>query len=200
MNADQYTQLKAYLFDNGYDEEINWCENVKAPTTPEDFASEYIFVVCNSGMKAQIARKIYQKIINNFPGSASDVFNHKGKCDAIDYVCINRIKLFNDLKLLLDSSNNNDVLAWLKSLPWIGDITKYHLAKNYGLDVAKPDRWLMRVAEKANKSVDKLCEELGLITGDRVATVDYVIWRGCNIGIVDTSGDTIIINVSATHA
>jgi hypothetical protein len=39
-----------------------------------------------------------------------------------------------------------DPLGVLQSLPYIGPVTCYHLAKNIGLQVAKPDHHLTRLA------------------------------------------------------
>lgn len=73
-------------------------------------------------------------------------------------------------------------VAYLRSLPWIGDITCWHLAKNYGHDVAKPDRHLVRIA--GDEGVHGLCARLARESGDRVATVDLVIWRAANLGMI----------------
>jgi hypothetical protein len=37
-------------------------------------------------------------------------------------------------------------LEYLGSLPWIGAITKYHAARNFGVDCVKPDIHLTRLA------------------------------------------------------
>jgi len=74
-------------------------------------------------------------------------------------------------------------MAFLASLPWIGEITKYHLGKNLGtLDTAKPDRHLVRIA--GAEGAHALCARLARATGDKVATVDVVIWRAANLGLL----------------
>ena len=84
------------------------------------------------------------------------------------------------------------------SLPWIGDITKYHLAKNLGANVAKPDRWLVRLADAEKTTVDQLCRRLAIATGDRVATVDVVLWRACAVGVLVIDGGMISVASSGT--
>lgn len=80
----------------------------------------------------------------------------------------------------------DDKLAFCESLPWIGGITKYHLAKNFGADVAKPDVHLKRLADAAGCTAQALCDRLARETGYRVGTVDVVLWRACAIGLVDS--------------
>ena len=56
------------------------------------------------------------------------------------------------------------------------------LAKNLGVDTAKPDRHLVRVAEATGyASPASLCEHLARMVGDTVAVVDLVIWRFATI-------------------
>ena len=45
---------------------------------------------------------------------------------------------------------------------------------------------LERVASHYQTTPDALCMALAAATGDRVATVDVVIWRACNLGIVNS--------------
>jgi hypothetical protein len=66
----------------------------------------------------------------------------------------------------------------LKALPYIGPVTAYHLAKNLGLPVAKPDRHLQRLAVSlCYPDAHALCREIAAITGDPPQVVDLVFWR-----------------------
>jgi hypothetical protein len=127
-------------------------------------------------MKNQIAQKIWLKVrpVVEAGGSASEVFGHKGKAAAIDRVWRDRSEL------LFQYLEAADKMEFLRRLPWIGGITCWHLAKNYGLDVAKPDRHLVRIA--GEEGTHAMCERLARESGDRVATVDLVIWRAANQG------------------
>jgi len=71
---------------------------------------------------------------------------------------------------------------YLRQLPFMGPATSFHLAKNLGLDVVKPDRHLVRIAEATGHSTpDELCQEIAREVGDRVAVVDLVLWRYANL-------------------
>jgi hypothetical protein len=107
-------------------------------------------------------------------GSAHDVFGHKGKASAIDQVYRDREHLLQEYLRVPD----NEKIVWLRTLPWIGDITCWHLAKNYGFDCAKPDRHLARIA--GSEGPHAMCARLSRETGYRIATVDYVLWRAAN--------------------
>lgn len=73
-------------------------------------------------------------------------------------------------------------IVYLDSLPMIGPITKYHLARNIGLDYAKPDRHLIRLAEKFGyPDIQVMCTKLSAYSGWRIGTVDVILWRYCNM-------------------
>lgn len=86
------------------------------------------------------------------------------------------------IKALQKRTINELRTAYLETLPWIGKITKYHLARNLGIDVAKPDRHLMRLSEKFGfASVQEMCENISRKTGDRIGLVDLILWRDANL-------------------
>jgi hypothetical protein len=196
LTADVYVELVRLLDDRGYGGDRLWSQSVKPPETPEDFVREYVWVVLNSGMKNTIARKIMDRVwpVVSAGGSASTVFGHPGKAAGINRVWRDRKMLFGALhsKLADDPVGLPD---WCQTLPWVGKITKFHLAKNLGADVAKPDRWLERLASCEGDTVDSLCSRLALETGDRVATVDLILWRACATGLL-VVGETISLSQS----
>jgi len=180
--------MLVHLLDKQAVDDIMWAENLSPPESALEFAIEVIFVICNSGMKNTIAQKIYDKVMIalNDGKSASTVFKHEGKTKAIDYIWRNRYKLFTHLELLFDIASVEDILIWLEDLPWIGKITKYHVAKNFGIDVAKPDVHLQRLADIEGTTVQKMCKRLSTETKYRTATVDTILWRACANGVMNS--------------
>lgn len=162
--------------------DIEWSENCGPPANAEDFASEAIFVICNSGMKNTVARLIYDRIMPSVVAerSAGEGFGHKGKVAGIDAIWRDREALFQAFMAA------DDKVEFCASLPWIGGITKYHLAKNFGAQVAKPDVHLQRLADREGVSCQALCERLATVSGYKVATVDLLLWRACAVGILDS--------------
>src|SRR3546814_10727089 len=81
-NLNLFNELITRLSDAGYaSDDIQWAENTKPPEHAEEFATETIFVICNSGMKHTIARKIFDKCMEAIANgvSCATVFGHKGK-------------------------------------------------------------------------------------------------------------------------
>lgn len=180
MSPVQYMDLKAAIIDRGYAEEIDWAQSIRPVSDPMDFWTEYAWVVLNSGMKEQIARMIWEKVrpVVHGGGTASSVFGYRAKARGIDLVFTARHHLLRTYRATPDAEK----MGWLRTLPFIGPITVFHLAKNYGFDCAKPDRHLVRIA--GAEGTHALCARLAAATGDRIATVDLVIWRAANLGIV----------------
>ena len=181
MPPSRYHELRAAVVAAGYEHDIDWAQNVKAPETAEDFASEVIWVILCSGMKEQVARIIQERVWAAIRGGLpvkGNVLGKSGKADAIDTIWRDRGALFAAFQA------SGDKVEFGLSLPWIGNITKWHLAKNLGVDCAKPDVHLERVAVHYGTTPANLCRDLAASTGDRVATVDLVIWRACNLGIL----------------
>jgi hypothetical protein len=81
---------------------------------------------------------------------------------------------FEELKVnLID-----DFFGLAPTLPFIGSITARHLAKNLGIDAAKPDRHLARLAVQFGYgSVDEMCSTISDVTGDSLSVTDIVLWR-----------------------
>lgn len=181
MTPERYMDLKREIIARGHADEIDWAETVKPVADSLTFWREYTWVILNSGMKNQVARKIADKVYPAVEGggSAATVFGHKGKCAAIDRGWREREVWFQTYwRLTTDAAK----MEFLRELPWIGGITCWHLAKNLGANVAKPDRHLVRIA--GAEGTHALCERLSNVTGDRIATVDLVIWRAANLGLV----------------
>lgn len=182
-----YVGLRADLITVGGQEEIDWANNVSPPVEAISFARECIFVICNSGMKAQVAKPIFDRVMVELQAgrSANGAFGHKLKAAGIDQVWQSRDRLFTRYCDAVDK------LAFLVTLPFIGDITKFHLAKNFGIQCAKPDRHLDRIAKILGMEPQSLCELIAARHDDSVACVDLVIWRACNLNLIDSDGEAL---------
>lgn len=184
ITIEQFRAVLAALGEQGK-ADMEWSEFLGPPATAEDFASEAIFVICNSGMKNTIARTIYDRAMAAIGEGRSvlEVFGHKGKAAAMDAIWADRKVL---LAMYRACATDADRLEMLEALPWIGPITKFHLAKNFGANVAKPDVHLQRLADREGCTAQALCERLGADVGLRAATVDVLLWRACANGIIDS--------------
>lgn len=167
----------------GYSDIIEWSETIQPPTCPDDFARRVVFVICSSGMSAAAAEAIYEKCVAALDGdeTASSVFPHPGKAAAIDIVWRDRKDLFDSFL------SDDDALAFCAELPFVGPVTRYHLAKNLGADVAKPDVHLARLAKREGVTPQQLCQRLAAATGYRAATIDTILWRACAAGVLNST-------------
>jgi len=180
MDLATFRELNQKVIRAGYQNEIDWQQRVCQCQDFSEFAWQTIWVIISSGMKNQVARVIEERVIEAWQNGhpLSGAFKHKGKVKAIEYILDNQEALYKNY-LVAD-----DKLAYLEALPYIGQITKYHLAKNLGEDVVKPDRHLVRIAAQYNKTPDDLCAGLAKQLGCKKATVDIIIWRAANLGYV----------------
>lgn len=185
MDETTYVLIRDKLIGEGHKRDYDYFNASRLCKDSDQFFSIYAFVVCNSGMKAQIAGPIFKRIIDclNEGGDISTVFGHKLKVKAIKEVLAKRHELFSQF-CETQFEDTGAILDFCESLPHIGRITKYHLAKDLGCDVAKPDRHLVRIAAKYGVTAEELCKKLSDETGDRIAAVDFILWRAANLGIL----------------
>ena len=176
----RFRLLEAALIKRGFGPSIEWTEALRPPENADAFAEAAIYVVCNSGMANTVAQAIFERCMAALQdgGLASDVFGHPGKRAAIDCIWAERAELF---AAYLEA---DDKLAQLQTLPFIGEITALHLAKNLGANVAKPDVHLERLARREGVSSQELCARLAAETGYRAATIDTVLWRACALKVL----------------
>lgn len=192
----KYKLVKQLVCDEGFEREITWQSNIDFNSLNESvFLRELAWVVLSCGMKEQIVRKKFglisecffhwssaKKIVNNKDEcfrNAFKIFHHQRKIAAI-IISSGIIKEmgFHHLKQQI----KENPFEILRKFPYIGKVTVFHLAKNIGLDVAKPDRHLVRIADyEGFNNVQDFCKKISLITGDSVSVIDIVFWRFANL-------------------
>ncbi len=178
----RFRRIERALEEAGYVADNAWAEQLRPPVDADQFAEAAVYVIVNSGMQYSVAQDIFGRCIEALwaRGSARRVFGHVGKVRAIDQIWKHRKELFDAYRLA------NDKLEFCQSLPWIGPVTSHHLAKDLGVDAAKPDVHLSRLARRDKTSVARLCARLARQTGYRLATVDTILWRACATGILNS--------------
>ncbi|MHB1709742.1 MAG: hypothetical protein ACYCT2_09755 [Thermoplasmataceae archaeon] len=192
----KYYFAKAAVIASGYIHEIEWQNSLNLGELNEtSFLKELAWVILSTGMKEQVIRGIFPKIsICFFDWESAEMINlkqeecffkafrlfrNKRKISAIiESAKITTTFGFKELKEHLSRGD----FRVLNMFPYIGPITTYHLAKNLGLQVAKPDRHLSRISATLGYSdAQDLCCDLSMITGDKVSVVDMVLWRFANL-------------------
>jgi hypothetical protein len=192
MDIEQYKHIRATIAASQFREDIVWAEGVRAPETALLFAREHCFVVCNSGMNFKSGTAIFNRVwdaLTHGRDPYPKCLNNEPKCRAMRRVYRDRVSLFKEWQALQGRTDAVGKLRWLMRLPYIGEITRFHLAKNFGVDVAKPDRHLVRIAAHFQTDPHSLCARLSQESGDRINTVDVVLWRAAATGIISTYTD-----------
>jgi hypothetical protein len=184
ISLGKYLKLKERLLDSNYADEVDWAENIQPCTSYHRFAEEFIWVVLNSGMRAQVALTIWKRLVAAIQEKQPLItaFGHKGKVGAMERMLSQEgVEWFEEYQAL---PTDAEKIQFLESLPHIGSTTKWHLAKTLGVDCMKPDRHLVRLGGGQKTEAMLMCKELAKQTGDRIATVDAVLWRAANLGWV----------------
>ena len=190
--ARSYLDAKDVVIGAGYEHELTWQqEAADVPVEESDLLAEAAWVILNSGMRESVIRPLFARIAVTFcdfesceriismesgcRDSALAVFRHPRKIDAIlAFVrATSRIGAPEMLRRIRYEGPES-----LYALPFFGPATARHLAKNIGVEVAKPDRHLRRLADWLGfGDPQQLCHQLADVTGDSVAVVDVVLWR-----------------------
>lgn len=193
MNATTfYRRAKLEVLNLGYSEEIAWQTNQSPQLVGEqEFLREAAWVVYCSGFRESIVRQYFDFISLCFCdwASADEIAQKRHQCVAAAMpVLRNRRKheAVAEIAALVAASGfenfKNRLIAapidTLRVLPFMGEVTSLHLAKNLGFDVAKPDRHLLRLqAYLGFPDVGAMCDAIAKTSGDPVRVVDVVLWR-----------------------
>lgn len=188
-----FEEAEGFLRLNGFGWEIDWCDN--RPCLDEmnerDVLREYAWVVFNSGMRNSVIEAKWNDLLKAFRyfhvdeilenqdevlNNALRVFGNYNKVYAVIEVARDYLK---GRLLKFREKVKKEPLKTLDCLPFIGPVTKYHLARNLGFDYVKPDRHLVRLASKYGMTPFELCDLIHDKTKRRLGTIDVVLWRYC---------------------
>lgn len=200
LTLTRFRRLEAALRRRGYGPTIEWSENIQPPSDADEFAARTIYVICNSGFRNSIAEPIYHRCMEALRRgeSSRSAYGHPGKSSAIDIVWRARRQIFEHYAAAQEPTR------FLEHLPWIGPVTSLHLGKNLGLQHAKPDIHLERLARREGTTTAKLCARLAKASGYKVATIDTILWRACadqllNSAIYERDGWSAAISSEVTR-
>ena len=187
-----YRSAKSWIERSTFADELRWQANLNQPNFSEsDFLREYAWVVLNSGFRESIVRKYFDFISLCYCEwqSAQEIHELADICNSAAASAIGntrKLRAITDTAGLihrigfeqLKCSLIEDFLGVARTLPFIGAVTARHLAKNLGVEAAKPDRHLARLAGRFGYcSVDEMCNAISDVTGDSISVADIVLWR-----------------------
>ena len=187
-----YRRAKQVVVCSGYGGEVGWQESLDFDRVTESvFLREAAWVVLSSGFRESVLRRYFGLLSGAFcewqsarrivverakcRRRAMAVFGSERKIDAILTIAEHVASLGIEQ---VKAEIRREGVESLRELPFMGPVTSYHLAKNLGLDVVKPDRHLVRMARvSGHKSPLEMCSRVARAVGDRLSVVDLVFWR-----------------------
>ncbi len=191
-----YLCVKREILSSPYKGELLNLPRGPADVSESQFLRELAWVILSAGMAELVIRSKFSDISASFLewASARSIsenaeecvanalchFRHEGKIRAIASAAdtLSAASSFEDLKEKI----LRDPIRELQSFAYIGPITAFHIAKNMGIRVAKPDRHLARLARSSGfESVEDFCGSIARFLGEDIRRVDSVLWRFATI-------------------
>lgn len=183
-----YLDIKRELISNGGLRD--WQPPSPKSITESDFLENVTWVALTSGFSEKTIEAHFDAIAAAFNGfaSAKDIIKHAEEYLQEALKQINhRQKLSAPIRAAqkIDKEGfanfmarvNQNPIKVLQELYYIGPTTAYHLAKNIGFPVAKPDVHLTRIMKACGyDDVQEFCGMISQATGDPIPTVDTVLW------------------------
>jgi len=183
-------------------------DRLKCPPvlSADKFAEEVIYVILASGFRQKVAKAKFAEIMNFIysggkvlPENLLLIFGNVHKINAICKIWSDREKYCNGF-YAIDKSDVDGKLNYLETLPYIGAITRNHIARNLGINKVKYDVWIQRLGialcgndgmvEATPLSIDvkfacdKMFSDISKETGLPIGYIDVVLWKACQIGVL----------------
>ena len=187
-----FRQAKATVTTAGFGWEANWQRSVEGkPFGERDLLSEAAWVVLCSGFRESAVRAVFDHVSLCFCDweSAAAIAAAGETCVRTAYPRFRNtpklMAILNVARIIASEGFGvfakhvrDDPRGTLRSLPFIGPVTWAHLAKNLGINVAKDDRHLARLASRfGHSSAQSLCDMISGETGEPASVVDVILWR-----------------------
>lgn len=192
---DVYEYAKEITQQTGYVKNVEHLKDLmnKKPyktINTDGFLREYLWVVFTCGFKADTVKKHWTEIKSmccDFDISKTKQYSfdellemspikNKKKVKAVKKSC----EIINDcfINKVHNIEGAENAKSLLKKLPFIGEVTVYHIMRNIGIDCFKPDRHIVNIKEELGISGEDLfniilseCEE------EFIGVVDHILWR-----------------------
>lgn len=153
--------------------------------TPDIFWPEYVWVVYVGGLSARVVGKRF--------GELMEAYGAWGDQRPFEWAVLRVNRNRSKLRACTITRSWLQTMGWplfkekhltspcrMMLLPNIGPITRWHLARNLGHDVVKPDVHLVRLAQAYGYgSPASLCGELAKRYNERIGAVDLILWAYC---------------------
>ena len=198
-----FARAREYVASSNLSGEVEWQRTRRiSQFTETDLLREAAWVILCSGFREAIVRRLFDKISLSFCDweSARSIVASASACRANALASIRNAK---KIDAILGVARRVDCIGFgplrgrilqepiaeLQQFPFIGPVTSWHLAKNLGFEVAKPDRHLVRLARTLGfGNAQELCGSIALAVDEAVHVVDIVLWRYAANGFHQQTG------------
>lgn len=214
ITKDIFKKLEKYLIDNDFAYDKDHFSVIKNKLAAQKtyssdvFAYEAIYVVLASGFKQKTAKIKYKEITNYIREKDNElkkeellkIFNNQNKINAIIDIWKNKDCYCGEF---YKKQTDEEKLKYLEMLPYIGKITKNHLARNLGINCVKYDVWIQKLAvvlygkindikrlntgkltPKIKAYCDKMFSEIEKQTNEPIGYIDVVLWKSASWGLL----------------
>jgi len=187
-----FKRARAYVESSDSRREVEWQRTRRvAQFTETDLLREAAWVILCSGFREAIVRRRFDYISLSFCDweTAGSIVKSAGACRASALASLGNAKKMDAIVgvaeriyrvgfVRLKQRILSEPINELRKFPFIGPVTSWHLAKNLGFEVAKPDRHLVRLCRSLGFcDVQELCRSIAQTVGEAVHVVDLVLWR-----------------------
>jgi hypothetical protein len=213
-----YQSALTRILQRGWADEVQYFrqltfDKVDAPF----FFAECSFCIYASGFSNYVLNTKWQGLTHAYRN-----WDYKEVCRHKDTVTLQALRLIKHKKkveaILGCAQKLNDwgwprFARWLQDknlllqpgdIPYIGPATRYHLGRNIGANVAKPDRYMLdRAAQhgyaRTGDGVNDFASRIAALVGERIGVVDYVLWRDDQGGYSSDSPRSQGMKASVPH-
>jgi hypothetical protein len=143
LQPELYLKVRAWMLANDPDaaEILQWSQqDLRPPKNPEDLAHEVIWIILCAGRSAQAARTIEAKVRKALDAGTPvvEAFGYRAKAAAIERAWAERAQDFAAMQAVLATSDaRRRSSSGAAAFPFVGDDTKYQLAKNFGVQAVE---------------------------------------------------------------
>jgi len=181
-----FSDALRYVQESEHHNSLQYFRQVKSgEAKPHHFWSEYIWTVFASGFNAKVLTKKFKDIMDavgpwDYPMTWGMMWKRLRPVLANE----RKARSVNKCRMLMQELGWDEFqlrycssVDTFRDLPFIGNITKHHIARNLGFDTVKPDIHLERLADHFQfYSPEGMCSYLSGLSGERVGVVDFILW------------------------
>jgi endonuclease III len=189
-----YQYAEQLVNEGGFNKQVDYLKDLME-TQPyrtisvEQFFREYTWVVFTCGFKAAYVQKYWKhikKMCCDFDISKAKELSFEELLEVSPIKNKKKLKAIEQSFNIIDEyfieevhkiKDKDEAKNLFKTLPFIGEITVYHIMRNVGIDCFKPDRHIVHITKDLKISEEDLFETIRSKYKEYIGVIDYILWR-----------------------